>query len=411
MLDALRNGWIIFKHEYLQRVRTRSFILTTVLLPVFMGVIVAIPAATTVRNASRPRHLVLACADTDLAALVRNTVAANTKGVYSVEIDPEVTAAERERLLHQLSAGRIDGYVWMDSDAIAHGKVIFARRDASDFLGQQLVRSAISAALTRQRLAQHGIAPAEAESMLQGVQLDAVGVGAGKEARGPGIGALVAVIVLVMILFITLLSYGVMVMRSVLDEKASRVMEILLCSATAEELMAGKIVGVGAVGLTQVVIWGAIGFALGGPHISGIKLQPSVVVYFALFYVLGYLLYSAMFAAVGAAFNSTDEAQQWNFIIISPLILASTLMSSVASAPNSTLAMVFSMIPFCAPVLMYLRIVLETPPAWQVALCIALLLATTWIALEISARVYRVGILMYGKRPSVREIVKWLRYA
>ena len=411
MRDALRNAWIIFKHEYIQRVRTRSFILTTLLLPAFMGLIVAIPAASTMRETTRPRHLVLACSDTDLATLIRNTVESNTKGVYHVAVDPEVNAAERARLLKQLSAGRIDGYIWMDSDAIAHGKVIYARRDGSDFLGQQLVRGAISAALTRQRLAQHGIAPAEAESMLQGVQLDAVGVGTGKEKQGPGLGAIVAVIVLVMVLFVTLLSYGVMVMRSVLDEKTSRVMEILLCSASAEELMTGKIAGVGAVGLTQVIIWGALGFALGGPHISGIRLAPSAVLYFAAFYVLGYLLYSAMFAAVGAAFNSTDEAQQWNFIIISPLILASTLMSPIASAPSSTLAIVFSMIPFCAPVLMYLRIVLAPPPLWQIALCIALLLATTWIALEISARVYRVGILMYGKRPSVREIMKWLRYA
>jgi ABC-2 type transport system permease protein len=411
MRETLRNSWIIFKHEYIQRVRTRSFILTTLLLPAFMGLIIAIPTASSMRESTRPRRVVLACADAQLAGLIRTTVATNTKGVYRVVIDPEVSAAERERLLQQLRAGRIDGYIWMDSDAIAEGKVIYARHDSGDFLGQQLVRGAISSALTRLRLAQHGITGAEAEEMLQGVQLDAVGVASGKEARGPGIGAMVAVVILVMILFVTLLSYGVMVMRSVLDEKASRVMEILLCSATAEELMAGKIAGVGAVGLTQVVIWGVVGFVLGGPHVSGLRVAPSVVGYFVIFYLLGYLLYSAMFAAVGAVFNSTDEAQQWNFIIISPLIVASTLMSSVASSPNSALAVVFSMIPFCAPVLMYLRIVLAKPPAWQIALCVALLLSATWVALEVSARVYRVGILMYGKRPSVREVMKWLRYA
>ena len=409
---SLRNTVIIIGHEYFQRVRTKSFLFTTLLMPAFMGLIIGLPALAAGRQAPRVQNVVLVCADSGLAELITNTVSRNTQGTYQVRVDGLVSDAERARLTHELNTSQIDGYIWMDADAISNGKIQYVRRTSADVIGQQLVRDAISSALSRQRLAQHGVPLAQAETLLKGVQMDSVSIGTGKERRESGIVAIVTVFIFVFVLFITLLSYGVMVMRSVLEEKASRVMEILLCSTTSGELMAGKILGVGAVGLTQVGIWAAIGVAIASPKAAAaINLPFSFIFYFGLFYLLGYLLYSAMFAAVGAAFNSADEAQQWNFVIISPLIVASTLMTPVASSPSSGLAIFVSMIPFCAPVLMYLRIVVERPPAWQIALSVAILVASIFFAMNVAARVYRVGILMYGKRPSLRELFRWLRYA
>lgn len=145
---------------------------------------------------------------------------------------------------------------------------------------------------------------------------------------------------------------------------------------------------------------------------DGMRIVPlPLIIYFAIFYLLGYLLYSAMFAAVGAAFNSIDDAQHWNFVLISPLIFACTLITPVAASPNSTLAVVTSLIPFCAPILMYMRLTVETPPKWQIALCFVILIAAIYVVQRIATRIYRVGILMYGKRPTLREMAKWLRYA
>jgi ABC-2 type transport system permease protein len=229
--------------------------------------------------------------------------------------------------------------------------------------------------------------------------------------------AIITVLLLATVLFITLLSYGVMVMRSVLEEKASRVIEVLLCSATPDELMSGKILGVGAVGLIQVAIWGIMGIAIAAPPHGaapspGLHVVPlPLLIYFAIFYLLGYLLYSAMFAAVGAAFNSSDEAQHWNFVIISPLIFACTLITPVAASPNSNLAVITSLIPFCSPVLMYMRLTVERPPGWQIMLCFAIMIGTIYVVQRIATQIYRVGILMYGKRPTMREMVKWLSYA
>jgi ABC-2 type transport system permease protein len=297
--------------------------------------------------------------------------------------------------------------------------VTYARRK-TNLAGEEAVRQAISLAINRQRLAQHGVPSEVADKMFPIVRLHPLPSGGAvlnerRPRSDPSVTGFLLGLVFVMVLFFSLLSYGVMVMRSVMDEKASRVMEVLLCSTTADELMAGKIVGVGAVGVTQVAIWGVIGMliASGVKSATGvaIHMSPAMVILFVVFYLLGYLLYSAMFAAVGAAFNGLDEAQQWNFLMLSPLLVSSMMMMPTVTEPNSTLVTVISMIPFCAPLLMYLRLVVGPPPAWQIVACLAILIATIVAVWQLAARVYRVGILMYGKKPTIQEIIRWLRYA
>jgi ABC-2 type transport system permease protein len=222
---------------------------------------------------------------------------------------------------------------------------------------------------------------------------------------------------MVLVMFMSVLSWGVMVMRGVLEEKTARVTEVMLCSASADELMTGKIVGIGAAGLTQIAVW--IVFAaiaiVNSPSARGafgaVHSGAAALAAFVVFYVLGYALYSAVFAAMGAAFNSVDEAQQYTFIALLPLLAATVLITPVLSAPQSTLAIVSSLIPFVSPVLMFARIAMVSVPAWQVLLCALLLAITVAGAVVLCARIYRVGILMYGKRPTAREMMRWLRYS
>ena len=207
-------------------------------------------------------------------------------------------------------------------------------------------------------------------------------------------------------------------MRSVLEEKTSRVMEVVLSSATAGELMAGKILGVGAVGLTQIAVWVLIGLGATTPgllaarnQLSDINLSPAALPAFAVFFVLGFLLYSALYAALGAMVNSEQEAQQWQFVVVMPIIIPVMLMTYVIRQPNAPLSVWMSLVPFFAPILMYVRVVVQPPPLWQIGVCIALMVLTVWGAVALCSRIYRVGILMYGKRPTLPEIVKWVRYA
>jgi ABC-2 type transport system permease protein len=226
-----------------------------------------------------------------------------------------------------------------------------------------------------------------------------------------------AILIMVMLLYMAVIFYGVSVMRAVLEEKNSRVMEVLLSSATSTELMAGKLIGVGAVGLTQIGIWITMASVYALPALAAsasageIHIAPLTLVAFALFFLLGYLLYSSVYAAVGAVITSEQEGQQLQFIILLPLILAVFMMGPVMRAPDSPVATWTSMVPFFSPILMYVRIAIQPPPAWQIALSLLLLVATIAGILVLCARIYRIGILMYGKRPTLPEIMKWLKYA
>jgi ABC-2 type transport system permease protein len=195
-------------------------------------------------------------------------------------------------------------------------------------------------------------------------------------------------------------------------------MEVVLSSATAKELMAGKILGVGAVGLTQIAVWVVLGLGATTPgllaarnQLSEISLSPVALPAFAVCFVLGFLLYSALYAALGAMVNSEHEAQQWQFLVVMPIVIPIVMMTYVIRQPNAPLSMWMSLVPFFAPILMYIRVVVQTPPLWQIGVCLAVLLLTLWGVVALCSRIYRVGILMYGKKPTLPEIVKWVRYA
>jgi ABC-2 type transport system permease protein len=227
----------------------------------------------------------------------------------------------------------------------------------------------------------------------------------------------IEVVVMVMLLYMAVLLYGISVMRSVLEEKNSRVMEVLLSSATPTELMTGKLLGVGAVGLTQIAVWAVIAgvFAVPAlamqPDLDQLKVSPGVLAAFAAFFFLGYLLYSTIYAAIGAIATTEQEGQQLQFFVVTPLVLSVFMLNSVVQTPDAPVVAWLSMVPFFAPVVMYARIVIQTPPMWQIALSLFLLIATIAGNMVLCARIYRVGILMYGKRATLPEILKWLKYA
>ena len=222
-----------------------------------------------------------------------------------------------------------------------------------------------------------------------------------------------------MLLYFSLLFYGIAMMRGILEEKSSRVMEVLLGSLSPQQLMTGKILGIGAVGLTQVGIYAVTaGLLRLYMMASAVELRYaaaldvasfSKMAYFIVFFVLGYFLYTSLFAAVGSVCNSEQEAQNLQapltiFLVI-PLVANLFLMENA----DSTAAIIFSLIPFFSPMVMFMRIMFLTPPFWQIALSILLLLATIYIFFKGVAKVFRIGILMYGKRPTVPEILRWAR--
>jgi ABC-2 type transport system permease protein len=223
-------------------------------------------------------------------------------------------------------------------------------------------------------------------------------------------------VVLLMIMYTSLLIWGQAVLTSVIEEKTSRVVEVMASGVPTTTLLLGKLLGVGGAGLTQFLVWAlslfVVSFASAG-SIGGFsmpEITPLMLVSFVAFFLLGFLFYAALYAAIGSSVNTVQEAQGLVFPVMLPIIMAMVCWPAVLQSPDGPLAVATSMIPGMSPLIMFLRIVVLTPPMWQILLSIALLvlgiLGVVWIA----ARVYRVGILMYGKRPTFPELVRWVRH-
>jgi len=225
-----------------------------------------------------------------------------------------------------------------------------------------------------------------------------------------------------MVLYMTTLIYGQQVMLGVLEEKSSRVVEVLLSTVDPIDLMAGKIAGIGLAGLTQIAIWIATAAVLTAPGVVAIMaflpagtelptLSPILVLHFFLLFILGYFFYATFYAMIGSAFNNPQEAQQMASLAVIFVVLPWIFFLPILNDPDSTLAVVTSLIPIFTPFLMVLRIAVKMPPTWQILLGYFLTTAMCVGMIWLCARVYRVGILMYGKKPSLRELWRWVRYA
>jgi ABC-2 type transport system permease protein len=439
---ALINTWLIIKREYLERVRQRSFLVLTLLLPAIMAGAILIPTKLSSMKSDKTQRVVVVTSTPQFGELVRQQLVGSAKPEaikagatkdadndkdaddddkssrnYAIELDSNTSEAERTALRDRVTAGDIDGYLWLSDDAIAARKVKYYGRESTGFMEKSWLSGKLDHAILLQELVQRGLAGEQAETVLKPVKLENVHLEAGRETKADDKGMFYAVFAMVMLLYTAVIFYGVSVMRAVLEEKNSRVMEVLLSSATSTELMAGKLIGVGAVGLTQIGIWIVMAGVYAFPALAasasmgGINIPPLTLVAFALFFLLGYLLFSSIYAAIGAIITSEQEGQQLQFIIVLPLIISVFMMGPVMRAPDSPVAVWSSMIPFFSPVLMYLRIAVQPPPIWQIALSLFLLVATIAGLLFLCARIYRIGILMYGKRPTLPEVVKWLKYA
>ena len=425
----MRNVWLILRREYLERVRTRAFILFTVLMPVFIAGVVVGPAKLISRKTTSVHNIVVVSSRAEVAEAVKHQIENPPESVLSdlddkqtpqfrVETSTDTSDAAQQALFNRVNNGELHGYLWLTDDAIANHKFVFKTREASDFVQTSFLRSAATAALTRQKLAAQGISGESADQLLKPFDMDTIRIDQGRETKSGGMGVVMLPFLLMMMIYVTVIIYGVSVMRSVLEEKNSRVMEVMLSSVTARELMAGKVLGVGAVGLTQILIWVALGIfgttpaaIAAKPYLADLHIAPAVFIFFPVFFLLGFFLYSSMYAAVGAMVNSDEEAQQLQWPVIMPIVACTAFAMEAIRRPNSQLAFALSEFPLTSPILMFVRIVVQQPPLWQILLSIAILLVTIYVMVLLCSRIYRIGILMYGKRPTLPEILKWIKYA
>ncbi|HUP64236.1 MAG TPA: ABC transporter permease [Thermoanaerobaculia bacterium] len=416
--------WPILKREYLSRVKTKAFWISTALFPLFIVAMTIGPALMTARTKASPEPIRVVDGIGDFAPVAEETLAAEDFGKNAPPV--EVVGAggrsmdEIRREFNDLAeAGTIQGYYLVDADAVETGKVIYWTRNPGSIVADADINSVVARAIRKYKLTRLGLDGAEIDQAIAPINFDVRKATNDPKKEGSGMAAFFASFAMVFFIYFTLIFYGMYVMRGVLEEKSNRIVEVIISSVTPFNLMMGKIIGIGAVGLTQIAIWATFGLIMTAPQMamalslpagSMPKLPMASLLFLPVFYILGYFLFATIYAGIGSMFNSEEDAQQMMSVASLPLIAPMFLLMPVMKNPDGTLATVLSLIPFFSPILMYLRIGIQMPPAWQIGLSIIIMLATIVLMIWLVGKIYRVGILMYGKKPTIPEIIRWLRY-
>jgi len=433
----MKKMFAVFKREYIQAVRKKMFIVMTFLMPALMIGLFMVPSLIMERGLGT-KHVVvldgtghLKSAFTAPEKKEEAEIGFSKKGrdlpqqmqIDYVDAQGKDTDATAKSYTDRLGGKNgFDGVFVVPANALTaeDATLKYYSRSATDFMTQGRLSSRVNDAVQQYRLSKRGIDPSEVEKLMKDLKVDAVQLSKAGEQKKGGVANFFIGFILIALLFVPSFVYGLEIMRGIIQEKTDRVVEVLVSSMSAKQLLVGKILGVAAVGLTQVGVWllmaglaGAFGgavLAVAGENFLQM-LRVSTFVYFVIFFILGYLTYVCVYAIGGAVCNSEKEAQQLIMPITMTMMLPWFLMAPIMTNPDSNLAVGFSLAPVFGPLTMYARTLVAEPPMWHIALSILVSIATISVMFWVTAKIFRVGILSYGKRPTIPELWRWLKVA
>lgn len=430
---ARDKTWAVVRREYLERVRSRWFVVATLLAPILMGGLLVAPLWLASRTQPSPDLARIAIVDATGRALGQR-VALDLAGGLSADVptarvaevppgDDAALRAAEDSARHEALAGRVKGYLVLEPAVLSGGRGRYVGVNAASQLDVRRLREGVQDQVVTLRLEDAGLDP---ELVRRVNSLDVRLTATRLTERGEGAEGRVSAAFafgVAFVLYLTIFLYGQNVLRGVIEEKQSRVAEIVVSSIPAWKLLTGKVLGVGAAGMTQLLLSLGASLALielrtpilarlGLPQVPFALPDISVgaALLLLLFFLLGYVFYAALFAAVGAMVSSENEAQQVALPVAMLLVFTAMFIQPVLLDPESPAAITLSLIPFSAPIMMPLRLSLIPLPAWDVASSVVMMLAGCYVVIFAAARIYRTGLLMYGKRPGLREIWRWVRY-
>ncbi|HYC92477.1 MAG TPA: ABC transporter permease [Thermoanaerobaculia bacterium] len=451
----MNKMFAVMKREYLQAVRKKSFIIMTLLLPFLMAALLAVPGLIMAKGMGKKRIAVLdgtgrlesAFArpneppkeeQTDAAGAARNAVMQRNRPPQlpsqmtveyvnqsqSANFDEAAKPYLKRLTARDDAADKLEGVFLIPKTAVADAetRMSYYSRSATDFMTQERLTRMANRSLHRMRLAANGIDPAVVDTLLQDLPVEAVQLSrSGERKKGGELNFAMAFLFGAMLILPSLV-YGQETMRGIVQEKTDRVVEVLVSSVSPMQLLTGKIVGVAAVGLTQIVVWvtmvGLIGAFAGttlamadAPINLSQFIRPIIGFYFFVFYILAYLTYVCVYAIGGAICNSEKEAQQFMMPIMMLMMAPWFLMMPIVMNPEAPFAIGFSLAPVFGPITMFVRATVTDPPLWHFLVSIGLSILTILAFFWVTAKIFRIGILSYGKRPTIPELMRWVRVA
>lgn len=429
---SLHKIWLVLKREYLTRVKSKSFIIVTALTPLGFMALIGIMVYISISETEVEKRIAVH----DQTEMLADRLTDLNQTRYFDASDLTVDSLRSEVL-----DGDIDGFIVLDDSVISHAKsptLVHGGSGGLAFIGS--VRNDLREVIREERLSRQNVSDEVRDIFESRTGLEAVKLTEEGESEDNSLFASALGFILGLMIFFGIFFYGALLMRSVIEEKTNRVLEVIASSVKPLELMFGKLFGVLSIALTQFGIWilfytgisiaaapvaamimdaqmsslpegasEAAGSSFDPTSLENMVIDPQIFIYFILFFFLGFLIYSALFAAIGAAVDNEQDSQQFMPIVGLPIFIAYFLNTKVMQAPDSSLSTFVSLFPLTSPINMISRIASTSVPIWQIALSIVLMILTFLGIMWLAAKIYRVGILMYGKKPTFKDLAKWVR--
>jgi ABC-2 type transport system permease protein len=418
--------WIMIRKELREGIATRSFVIGTLLTPILVGALMIVPQWLS--NRSKETTYTIAILEVDgktaegFASFVASDTLAGGRPQWAIEYT-SVTAYDSSRIINEWTTralkNDLDAFLVVDSSVWDSSDVPMYSSNVSRTNMVRELRSRFTDYIVAGRAATQGIDATLARQLTRRVELETHKVGAEGRSKSAFMSDYLGALIFVMLLFTMIFGYGTQLMRALFEEKSARIIEVLVSSVTPFQIMMSKIIGQGMVAMAQILAWALLGILLvaGGSGLAGrmgdglaILRSSSFVLWFTVYLLLGYFLYSCWFAMVGAIVSSEQEAQPLVAPIVMILIFPVIAMLAVINEPNSTWIRVLSIIPPLSPPAMIMRMNLTSVPLWEILLSVTLLVLSVIGAGWVVARIFRIGILMTGKRPTLPEVLRWIRY-
>jgi ABC-2 type transport system permease protein len=412
--------YTVIRKEYLERVRSKSFVIATLLGPAIMSLFILMPMLLSDTGKDEERKVGIVDPSGMWLDPLSEMLEQQQFGNIQLQVvgDPADGPDERvEEMKELILAGDLHSGVLVDPDFMKSRGVTFYNKSVSSLVVRdEVLRPAMNQILREARVRTAAVpdtllAYLVARSSWSSIVL----TDEGEQVQDDSVSIGMA-FVLIMIIYIMVIMYGNHTLTAVIEEKSTRMVEVLLASISPEDLMLGKILGIGLAGLTQFGIWtGAFyvlsqrGIEVGGFSLDISFLTPVILISFIGFFVLGFFLYATMYAGIGAMCNTVQDSQQFHTTLAMGLVIPMMLLTMILRAPDSTLSVILSMVPLFSPILMFMRVSVSNPPLWQIGLSWGLMIVSIWFSARAAGKLFRVGILMHGAAPTWASLIKAIR--
>ena len=411
----------IIRKEYLERVRAKSFIIGTLLGPALMSLFIVLPVLFAESGGDDKRTIgVIDRSGVVLQKLEAVLADKGRENLTLLRVRAESPAPEAA--LNDLKQLVLDGTVYsgvlIDKDFFESRRATYYSQSVSALVVRdEILKPALNQVLREGRFAAAQVPDSLFTYLAARTDWSSISLTpAGEEEEQNETASFIMAFVLIMIIYIMVIMYGSHTLTAVIEEKSSRMAEVMLASVSPGNLMLGKVLGIGLAGLTQFTIWAAAFFLLsqrgvtvGDFTVDASFLTPVILISFVMFFVLGFFLYATLYAGIGAMCNTIQDSQQFNFPVTMGMVLPMMMLSFILRSPDSTVSVVLSLVPLFAPVLMFMRVCVETPPLWQVGASWLLMVIFIWLSARAAGKLFRIGILMYGAAPTWGSLLKALR--